>query len=274
VKDEFRITEEDLLAYVDGELDEARRHAVLQYLKQNPAVAQRIEADQKIGRELNSLFDPILNEEIPQKLLPKRLRSKRPMAKTSLIQMGIAAGLMMVSGLVGWVLHAQQFEVPVSQKVVMVDLVQPAAFAHTLYSEDMEHPVEFGPKEQQVLTRWISKRMKKDIVPPDLSLLGYELVGGRLLPSTNRMAVQFMYEDTGDQRITLYIRRINIDWGQPVEGFEYRESDGMGVLYWIKNGMAYALTGRKERSKLQAIAQEVIDTVPVRDTANVTSLQL
>jgi len=140
----------------------------------------------------------------------------------------------------------------------LVNLVQPAVFAHAVYTTDDHFPVEIQAEQKDVLSNWLSERMHTSIRAPDLAGLGFDLVGGRLLPSTNRMAAQFMYQDAGGERITLYVRRIA--WENQQAAFQYYEAEGVGVFYWIEGPMGYALSGSLGKKRLIAIAEAAQDS--------------
>ena len=42
--------------------------------------------------------------------------------------------------------------------------------------------------------QWLSKRLGRPLVVPDLAAVGFRLMGGRLLPAEDGPAAQFMYE--------------------------------------------------------------------------------
>ena len=54
--------------------------------------------------------------------------------------------------------------------------------AHAVYAPDMGRPVEVGGDNEKALVTWLTKRLGAPVSAPSLSALGYELVGGRLLP--------------------------------------------------------------------------------------------
>lgn len=64
----MRPTEDDLQAYVDDQLPPERRQAVEAYLAQSPEDAARVAAYREQGAQLRSLFNPVLDEPIPQRL--------------------------------------------------------------------------------------------------------------------------------------------------------------------------------------------------------------
>jgi anti-sigma factor RsiW len=80
------------------------------------------------------------------------------------------------------------------------------------------------------------------------------LIGGRLLPDACRPAAQFMFESDSGERITLYIRHAPDD---RQTSFAYTENDSFGVVYWVDDGLAYALTAAADRQKLTAAAELV-----------------
>ena len=135
-------------------------------------------------------------------------------------------------------------------------LIRPAMFAHRVDTVDTRYPVEIPAIERASLNRWVSQRMHTELRAPDLSSHALSLVGGRLLPSTNRMAAQFMYEDNNGRRLTVYVRRI----AEPgvSSDFQYRERDGLHLFYWIDADMGYAVVGPQPAETLIAIARTVI----------------
>ena len=70
------VTEADLHAFVDGRLPAERQVEIAAYLAARPEDAQRLEAYRAQKRKLHALFDPVLDEQPPQRLL----KSARPRA--------------------------------------------------------------------------------------------------------------------------------------------------------------------------------------------------
>jgi anti-sigma factor RsiW len=97
--------------------------------------------------------------------------------------------------------------------------------------------------------------MHSEVRAPDLSSQQFSLVGGRLLPSTNRVAAQFMYQREDGARVTLYTR--HGAWDNDTTSFRYTRIDNTGVFYWIDGSMGYALVGDIERTQLLALSEVV-----------------
>ena len=64
-----RISEETLLAYVDGELDAAARAEVEAALQADPQLADRVAQQRALRERLRAAYDPVLAEPMPPRLL-------------------------------------------------------------------------------------------------------------------------------------------------------------------------------------------------------------
>ena len=101
--------------------------------------------------------------------------------------------------------------------------------------------------------QWLSKRLGRQLVTPDLSGAGFRLMGGRLLPAEDGAAAQFMYENGTGERLTLYLRSGIGD----ETAFRYHEEGGIGAFYWSDEGFCYAIAARADRGPLLRIAEIV-----------------
>ena len=136
-------------------------------------------------------------------------------------------------------------------------LAHRAALAHRVYAPEVRHPVEVGADQQDHLVAWLSKRLGTPLRPPRLAPLGYELVGGRLLPGDNGPVAQFMYTDASGQRLTLYVSSGQA--GNRDSGFRYAKDGALSVFYWIDGSYGYALSGALGKAELSQIANAVYE---------------
>ena len=252
------VTENELHAFADGLLPAARTAEIEAYLKARPDEARRVAAYRAQNAELHALYDPVLDEPLPSRLI------KVPRSSAWHLQR-FAAGLMIacVSGTAGWLLHAPREHGAGRPTLASTDGVaspaagfaHQAAIAHVVYSPDVRHPVEVGADQEAHLVTWLSKRLGTPIHPPRLAKLGYELVGGRLLPGQSGPVAQFMYHDPGGQRLTLYV---STEQSQNKEtGFRFSEQGPVNVFYWIDGKFGYALSGSLDRTALSRVANAV-----------------
>lgn len=243
--------EEDLHAYVDGQLDAARRAEVENWLAANPAEQARMEELQKQNAMLHALFDPVLKEPVPlamQRKAPSRWKTPWRMPQ---LRYAAAVGWMVLGGAIGWAMHGKD----AAKSLAPLALAQQAAVAHAVYTPEVLHPVEVGAAQEAHLLKWLSKRLGADVKAPQLGAVGYELVGGRLLPSNSGPAAQFMYQDARGQRLTLYVRTDAQE--QRETAFRYAQEGKVGVFYWLDGSLGYALSGEMERQQLLRVAEAV-----------------
>lgn len=240
------VTEADLHAYVDRQLSEERRAQIEACLAEDPEIRERVQRYQELNQSLRTHFAPVLDEPTPERLL------RWAPARSGFYPRSVAAvaGWLLVGGVVGAALQYGLASRPLP--MIEVDLIRPAAFAHVVYTPDKRHPVEITADQEAHLVGWLSKRLHTEIRAPNLSELDYHLVGGRLLPSTNRMAAQFMYENAAGKRVTLYVR--TGAWQNRETAFRYAREDGVGVFYWVDGEMGYAVSGDTEKQELFRIA--------------------
>jgi anti-sigma factor RsiW len=174
----LNITEDDLHAYVDDALTAERRGEVEAYLAEYPADAERVCAYQAQNQALRSLFNPVLDEPLPDNLhalVAQPLgaavnREKQPNLK-SLLAQRLAAGLLVaaLSGVAGWLAHGHyQHEDHMAQ---VTTLFRQAAVAHVVYSPDARRPVEVTADQEEALVKWLTKRLGVPIKPPKLGRL-------------------------------------------------------------------------------------------------------
>jgi len=234
---------EDLHAYVDRELAAARASAVAARLAQDPeaAGAVRVFAAQKTL--LHAAFDDVLDEPVPA-----RLTAARPGAGGRRAA-GIAFACFVLGAAGGWGLRSVMQPEPVV-------LPRQAAIAHAAFIREVRHPVEVAANEEAHLVGWLSKRLGAQVRPPRLSALGYELLGGRLLPEAERPGAQFMYEDRAGRRLTIYVSP------GPASGdgaFRYSNERGVHVFYWRDRDLGYALSGDLDKEEMQRVARAVYE---------------
>ena len=139
----------------------------------------------------------------------------------------------------------------------MTPLPRQAAIAHVVYSPDVRRPVKITADQEDQLVKWLSKRLDMTITPLKLGALGYELIGGRLLPGNSGPVAQFMYPDASGQRLTLYVsteNTVNHD-----AGFRFAREGPFNVFYWVDGKFGYALSAGMDRGELARVASAVYD---------------
>ncbi len=238
------LVEADLHAYVDGELPSEQRAEVEAYLAERPAEYEQTRAWAAQNAALRALFNPVLREEVP-------VRLRAVLERKGWIHYGLAAALLLFGIALGWIGRGS-VTVPSSS---LASFARQAAVAHAVYSPEVRHPVEVWADQEEHLFKWLSTRLGTDLKAPQLSSLGFSLVGGRLLSGPQGPVAQFMYQDAKGQRLTLYIsaqKAVGHD-----TAFRFAQEDRVSVFYWVDRNYGYALSSEIGREALLQIADAV-----------------
>ncbi len=271
------MNEAELQAWVDGRLPPERQAEVERYLAGHPAEAARLQAYREQNAALHILFDDVLAAAVPEAL------QRRPAAAASgpvegrggdtaagwrippwrrmAAMLAVAAGAGLAGGTAGWTLRGAGTDaaggLAAGGPAPLAALPRQAALAHAVYTPEVKHPVEVGADQQQHLVAWLSKRLGKQLRPPQLGRQGYELVGGRLLPGDSGPVAQFMYSDASGQRLTLYVS--SGQHGKRDTGFRFAQEGNVAVFYWIDGSFGYALSAAAGKGELAQIANAVYE---------------
>jgi anti-sigma factor RsiW len=248
------ITEADLQAYADERLPTERRMEVEAWLAARPDDAERVADYRRLHHELRAAYHPVLDEPVPQHLARLGRRAPRRWRRLAGIAGWLALG-MLVGGAAGWELRGTARPAGPGAEGGAV-MARRAAIAHATYSPEVRHPVEVGADQEAHLVAWLSKRLGAPLRAPKLEDVGYNLVGGRLLPGDHGPVAHFMYQNTRGTRITLYVRTEVA--GNRETAFRYAREGNVGVFYWIDRKMGYALSsGDVSRDDLLNVAHAV-----------------
>lgn len=260
-------TDDELHAWVDGQLAVERHAAVGDALANDPAVAARVAAWSLQRDTLRRLHGELLNEPVPAELTGTLERHQPQMAQRHhwLRWGGMAAGVL-IAFAAGWLGNAQWSvqragsgaQYAQGRMPVVREFVHEASIAHAVYAPEKRHPVEVAAAEQEHLVQWLSRRLDRPLKIPDLSTLGYTLVGGRLLPGENGARAQFMFEDPGGERVTLYVGQLDAQTGAAQAAretaFRFASEGPVPSFYWVDQGFGYAVAGKLPREALLKIA--------------------
>ena len=252
------VAETDLHAYADGQLPEMRRLMIEAHLAARPDDLARVNAWKRDNEALRTLLNPVLNEPIPVRLPLVPSRRTLPWR-----QLAMAASIAFVSASAGWLMRGAINEegpqslasVAVEQRQAVAGFARRAAVAHVVYSPDVRRPVEIGADQEDQLVAWLSKRLDTPLKPPHLGRVGYELIGGRLLPGEQGPVAQFMYHDADGQRLTLYVTRETKATGDTA--FRFAQDGPVNVFYWVDGRFGYAISAGADKNALHLVAQEV-----------------
>jgi anti-sigma factor RsiW len=245
------ISEEELHAWIDGQLEPERRSAVQRYLQEQPDVAHRVTAWRDQREALRAAFSSVAAEPIPprlglERLLQERLAQRRlPWRAAASVLLAFALG-----GAGGWFLHGG--EPPPAAAITL--MAQQAVANHVVYTADRRRPTELGAQQRDDLARWVSTRLNHQVAPPDLSADGYSYMGGRLAATSDGPAGLFMYDGPQGARVTVFVLPLNAEASMPIQQVDFEQVDGFA---WIEKGIGYTVVGKLPPSELRRVAELV-----------------
>ena len=250
------ITEDDLQAWVDGRLTPEDTEAVEAYFTAHPELRERWSQYAVQREELRAVFARPDERPIPARLRVARLMGERGRHR-QFARIAAAVALLVVGGIGGWAARDFLPALTSSASAVLASSVfDDAIAAHRTFSVETRHPVEVGANEEAHLVQWLSKRLGHRLIVPDLSGLGFQLMGGRLLPADSGPAAWFMYEDGKGTRLSCYY--LVVDAAEETE-FQFREQNGISAFYWVDDGLAYAIAANAPRDQLLKVVRIVYE---------------
>ena len=245
------IGEDELQAFVDGQLPRGRSTAVLAYLGRHPEDIPRLAQYALQKEELRrSLAASSLPGDDPTTLQLQRTladRLKRP-ARGVWLRRAATVVLLLAAG---WTSHGF-YRAYLEHRLPA--LVIEAAQAHEVFGDDSQRPVELTAASRTEMAAWFSRHLGEDIEIPSLRAIGLRLVGGRLLPGEDAPIAQLIYEDSARRRLTLCLSAEPTDAGPSIELVEV---EGLTAGYWDGGEVSYALVAHTPVLQLVAIASEL-----------------
>lgn len=229
------------------------------YLAAHPEAQARLQQYAQQQRLLREAIDARVAEPLPARLRVVRLAAARRRRRSRRLTAIAAAGLLLiVGGVGGWTARDAESRLASSESSEVRTFTSDAIDAYRVFSVEVRHPVEVDAGHETHLVQWLSKRLGRPLVVPDLGKLGFQLMGGRLLPSEDGPAAQLMYDNGKGSRLTVYYQPVGFAGGTE---FRYRQSDGIGTFYWSEEGFGYAIAGKADRDLLLKAAEIVYQQI-------------
>lgn len=257
--DPSTIPEDELHAFVDGRLSPEAHAALQARIVGDEQAAATVQAWKAQRDELRRLHRGLLDEPAPAAMAraAEQAGDLRVRGDQWWRWGGMAAGVVLTFA-AGW-FASNQWRAAIGLAMAPASsFVRQAAAAHLVYLPEVRHPVEVPAAQQDHLVQWLSKRLGRPLKVPQLGPLGYELVGGRLLPGEEGARAQFMFQNAAGERVTLYVGAIKGGSTASKEtSFRFTTEGPVPGFYWVDQGFGYALAGQLPREALMNLAHAV-----------------
>ena len=254
------VTEDELHAFIDGELPADRKEAVANWLANHPEQAALVASWRAQAESIRARYGAVAEEPVPERLkLDQVIRSERANGRSWATMAAAAAVLaFFLGGGAGWMARGAAAAAPTGFEAIAGDALD----AYRLYVVEVRHPVEVPGSERAHMTQWLSKRLGEDLRIPELQSIGLKLVGGRLLPGPTGAAAFYMYESASGERFTIYCAKA----GVPQTALRYTSEKQFAAFYWGDDKIAYVVSGPADRERLEAVTKAIYEQMDKNGT--------
>ena len=250
----MKIDEWALHAFADGEVADDQRAEIAAHLAGNPEEARRVDTWRQQKRALHQAFDGILDESIPATLMAAVNRRPKQRShswlSTPVLQMAAAVLLLIAGSAAGW-LASQSVGIGAGN-----GLAGEAIAAHEIYTAEVRHPVEVAATDKAQLETWLSKRIGADFAVPDLTELGYSLIGGRLVVAGSYPGAQLMYEDSQRRRLTILL---TANRNHRETALQVERKGQLIACYWMGEKLGFAVAGELDLNPMMKLARAIYE---------------
>jgi anti-sigma factor RsiW len=233
------ISNEELHAFIDGELDETRSAEIAELVTHDADLARQIAAFRADKARLLRLFGPVIDRPLPAHW---RTRILRPAPRYRIPAFAaVAASLVLVVGLL--VLR--------QSSGTKEDTIIAEAIAARGGSALAERSIAIASsREAASSSRLMSETLRMKARAPELTQLGYKLTAMEIYPGVpGGKAIELVYRGHGDRQVTLYVRHAA---GAP--RFDQFERNGMRVCIWQDDVVGMVVTGSMSAAEMQRLA--------------------
>jgi len=271
------LSDELLVAYVDGQLAPKQAQAVDKVLAQDDVLAKRVSALKTAHKRLEAAFDAILagaEADLAAHPVPRPrgfFVSWSALVQASLATAGmVLAAVMLLAGL-GWPLQMPKIvwrdSVAVDMEPVGAlprDWREEVARAQALIGRDS---FELGVESQTnaELARFqLARMIGPNLLVPELGAQGLRFARAQVLRFEGKPVAQLLYLDARGAPFALYAKA-----GEGSEEAGFKRYGAIGAVSFAHDGIAYLIAGEAEEPSLMRLAEAVRrkENAPVPEAA-------
>lgn len=224
------IPDEELHAYIDGELDPERAIAVRNALAQDAALAERVALFQADKAMLKTVYGPLEKLPLPSGWAGRVQGPPRIWKMTG----AIAAAILVLLGSVAWLHYAARSGDPVEE----------ALNARAGIAAGQRQVVTVEGAQGRNYDSMLAQAVALHVRIPDLGQMGYKLRRLELYGN----AAELLYRGPQDRVFTLYIRR-----SDGSTRFDQFERKGLRVCIWQDDQISTVMAGDIPAAAMQRL---------------------
>jgi anti-sigma factor RsiW len=259
------LSEELLVAYVDGQLARKQASAVEKVLAQDDVIARRVKALKRAHRKLEAAFEAILaGEEAEAASHPIPPSEGLLIPWDTLIKGGFAAAGIVVAAVLilagyGWPLAPPDFA-GTSAGTADADQVgslpqdwrEEVARAQALLGRASLEVGLGSQSNRDFIAVQLGRAIGAEFAPPDLSALGFRFTRAQVLSFGGEPLAQLLYLGTSGAPLALYAKK-----GGDSAGPRLKRYGAIAGVAWSEEGVDYLLAGEKDEVSLLSLAEAI-----------------
>jgi anti-sigma factor RsiW len=240
-------TDEELAAFIDGELGAARTAEVAAMVEADPALALRIQGYRSDMDLIAAVYGPLIERPLPNAWVDRIERASDVRRLDRRMPRGVARGFAALAAtlillLGGWLVY--RTAAPTGEPIVAEAL---AARNGAMRPEfDVVDQMLTPAARSQILTANLAMTLKA----PDLSRMGFRLAALRIYDHVaGGKAAELSYRDAAGREFTLYLRRPS----SPPK-VDLTERGGVRICIWQDDVVGAVMVGRMSAGEMARIS--------------------
>jgi anti-sigma factor RsiW len=254
-------TDADLVAYLDGEVDEAARQVIASQLRDDAALRARLDRLKLDKAELGQAFDLVLAGAPKEQLAAILVRAEaaataaRPAGGDDRWLMRIAAAILifLVGAAAGYFGPRLLPGAPSHEESEVADASagwrQVVAEYLTLYTSDTLSSIPDDAALRAEELSMVASKLAVDVSPDNVALPELDLKRAQLFEFKGKPLAQLAYLSK-DGPVAFCI----IANGKPDAAPAFEERLGQNIVFWTKGGRGFMVIGKAPRDQIEAVA--------------------